>query len=53
MYNFGAQVKASILAVPERIIDDLMAETDRNEAYIKLQKALNEALKDLADANLK
>jgi hypothetical protein len=52
MYNFGSQIKASIMAVPDRIIDDLMASENRAEAYLKLQKALSDSLRDLADKNL-
>jgi hypothetical protein len=53
MYNFGSQVKAQILAVPDRIIDDLLASDSRADAYFKLQKALSEALESLANSGLK
>lgn len=52
MYDFGIQVKAKIMSIPDRLSDELMACDSRSELHLKLYNALSDALRDLADKNL-
>lgn len=48
MYEFGAQLRQSITALPDRIIDELLSK-NRQDAYIFLQEQIKEVLRNLAD----
>ncbi len=49
LYAVGQEVKAAILAVPDRTIDLILAAGSRNEAHTMLTTALTTALEALAD----
>lgn len=49
LYAAGQEVREAILAVPDRIIDDVMASRSRNEAYNKLYEELAKALERVAE----
>lgn len=52
MFEFGEEVKNSLLAVPDRVIDDILASQTRNEAHILLKTAINEALTKLSTSKI-
>ncbi len=49
LFEAGKEVKASIMAVPDRIIDAVFSAPNRNEAHTILTKALIEALDTMSD----
>lgn len=51
LFDAGKEVKASIMAVPDRVIDAVFSAKSRNEAHTILTKALIEALDVLSDIN--
>lgn len=53
LYEAGKEVKASIMAVPDRAIDQIFSAKSRNEAHTILTKALIDALDVLSDINSK
>lgn len=53
LFEAGKEVKASIMAVPDRAIDAIFSAKSRNEAHTILTKALIEALDVLSEINSK
>lgn len=49
LFAAGHQLRAAVMAVPDRVIDDIRAEPDRNNAHAILFKALSEALESMTD----
>lgn len=49
LFEAGKEVKASIMSVPDRVIDAIFSAPSRNEAHTILTKALIEALDTMAD----
>lgn len=49
LFEAGKEVKASIMAVPDRVIDAVFSAKSRNEAHTILTKALIEALDTMSD----
>lgn len=48
LYGVGQELRESILAIPDRHIDNILACHSRNEAHIMLYEALAEALEKLS-----
>ena len=48
MYEFGARVRQTVMALPDRIIDELMSK-QRQEAYIFLKESLKETLREISE----
>jgi hypothetical protein len=53
LFEAGTLVRTSVLAVPDRVIDDIMAQKTRGAAFQILYDALVEALSSVADATKK
>lgn len=53
LFEAGKEVKASIMAVPDRVIDAVFSAKTRNDAHTILTKALIDALDVLSDINSK
>lgn len=51
LFAAGKELRISLLAIPDRIIDNLMACGTRNEAHAMLLKELTESLEEFADIN--
>lgn len=51
LFESGKEVKASIMAVPDRVIDAIFSASSRNEAHTLLTQALIEALDSVNDIN--
>lgn len=52
LYAFGQQVRQSILSVPTRVVEDMLACTNRVEAHTVLERALSEALEKLSETEV-
>jgi hypothetical protein len=52
LFAFGQQIRTSILAVPDRFIDNILAAPNRGEAHIVLTSALHEVLESLTDPKI-
>jgi hypothetical protein len=51
LFEAGQTIKNQVLGVPDRILDEMLAASSRNEAHTILYKALVQALEALADTN--
>jgi len=51
LFDFHKLIKNNLLAIPDRITDDLMALTDRNEFYKLLYDSIANELEFLSDVN--
>jgi len=51
LFEFGRLIRDTIMVVPDRIIDRIMAAKTRNEAHIILTEELDDALRGLSDAD--
>ena len=51
LFQFGLEVRTKIEAIPNLIIDEMMATKDRNEKKLILEKAINEALMHLSETD--
>lgn len=51
LFEAGQTIKNQVLGVPDRILDEMLAASSRNEAHTILYKALVEALQALADTD--
>jgi hypothetical protein len=49
LYGFGTEVRNAMLAIPDRIIDELLSCSNRNEAHSLLHSTINESLEILSD----
>lgn len=49
LFQAGQGLRTELLSIPDRVIDDLMACANRQEAHAKLYKAISDALTRLAD----
>lgn len=49
LFTAGQEVKATFQALPDRVIDNILAAASRNEAHQVLTDAINEALKTLSE----
>ena len=49
LFEMGQQIRSAILTVPDRVIDTLIATTDRNAAHTILVNELTEALISLSE----
>jgi phage terminase Nu1 subunit (DNA packaging protein) len=49
LFAVGKEIRTALLAVPDRVIDNLLASTSRNEAHSLLYKSISEILEVLAD----
>lgn len=49
LFAAGHQLRAAVMAVPDRVIDDIRAEPDRNKAHALLFTALSEALESMTE----
>lgn len=52
LYVFGQQLRVSVLAVPDRVIDNVLASKSRAEAHNLLSSALHETLEGLTTRQL-
>lgn len=50
LFQIGKEFRNTMQALPDRVIDDIMASTTRNEGHAVLVKALNAALQEFSDA---
>lgn len=48
LFGAGQEVRQSLEAIPDRVIDEILAAKDRNTAHTLLTKAINAALERLA-----
>jgi hypothetical protein len=53
LYNFGAQIRIALEAIPDRSIDNIFAAKDRSEAHFILTNEIKRALLDLTDVDNK
>jgi len=49
LFNAGKELRVAIMAIPDRVIDDLLACLTRNEAHALLYKELSHTLEMLSD----
>lgn len=49
LYAAGQEVRSTFQAIPDRVIDNILAAPTRNDAHQVLTDAINEALKTLAE----
>jgi DNA-binding transcriptional regulator YiaG len=49
LFDFGQQVRTSLEAIPDRIVDNVMAAKNRNECYNILRDSIHEALLKLTE----
>lgn len=49
LFAFGQELRTSLLSLPDRVIDDILAAPSRNDAHLILTKELITALAALAD----
>lgn len=49
LYGFGQELRTALMTLPDRVIDDLLACTDRNVAHHKLLEAIASELERLTD----
>ncbi len=48
LFEFGQTMRTKILSIPDKHIDEIFSSEERNEAHLKLYKALNDALEQLS-----
>jgi len=49
LFQMGQEVRSTFQAIPDRIIDGILAARDRNEAHYILTSAISDALNQLSD----
>lgn len=49
LFEMGQEMRTAILAIPDRIVDEMMASSTRHEAHTILYKALQSELEKFAD----
>lgn len=49
LFEVGQEIRTSVLSVPDKTIDNILAAPTRNEAYTILQAALTDALTQLSE----
>lgn len=52
LYVFGQQLRVSILAIPDRVIDNILASKSRAAAHNILSEAIHESLEGLTKRQL-
>lgn len=51
LYSKGKEIRTALEAIPDRIVDDVLASQTRNEGHSLITKAINEVLTILADSS--
>jgi hypothetical protein len=49
LFEMGQELRAAFLAIPDRVVDEMLAATTRHEAHSILYKAINAELEKMAD----
>ena len=49
LYSFGKELRTALLAIPDRTIDDILASTNRNDAFNILYEDIAKTLEQLSD----
>lgn len=49
LFTFGQELRTQFQAIPDRVVDNMLAASSRNEAHIILYEAITKVLENLAD----